>query len=78
MTINSVQWRAVIGIFNCRSSAMSRHVCNLTKSFVSMFEILLLCCFYVFVNAGVCLLFYNGTETLNQNPGPRKPKTNNF
>ena len=58
MTINLVQWRAVIGIFNCQSSAMSRHVCNLTKSFVSMFEILLLCCFYVFVNAGVYVYYF--------------------
>ena len=26
--INLGQWRAVIGIFNCRSSAISYHVCN--------------------------------------------------
>ena len=50
MTVNLVQLRAVTGIFNCRSSAMSRHVCNLTKNSVSMFEVLLLCWHY-FANA---------------------------
>ena len=55
MTINLVQWCAVIGIFSCCSSAISRHVCNLTKNFVSMFEVLLLCWPY-FESAFIYLL----------------------
>ena len=55
MTVNLVQWHAVISIFNCRSSAMSCNVCNLTKNFVSMFEVLLLCWPY-FESAFIYLL----------------------
>ena len=55
MRVNLVQWRAVTGIFNWWSSAVSRHVCNLTKNFVSMFEVLLLCWPY-FESAFIYLL----------------------
>ena len=41
MTVKLVQLRAVIGIFNCRNSAIPHHECNLTQIFVSMFEVLL-------------------------------------
>ena len=67
MRVNLVQWRAVTGIFNWRSSAVSRHVCNLTKNFVSMFEVLLLCwhyfggAFIFFVNAGVYVYYFKIT-----------------
>ena len=67
MTVNLVQWRALIGIFNSWSSAMSCHVCNLTKNFVSMFEVLLLCwhyfegAFIFFVNAGAYVYYFKIT-----------------
>ena len=84
MTVNLVQWHAVISSFNCRSSAMSCHVCNLTKNFASMFEVLLLCWHY-FESAFIFLLTlvymfiilqYHGDIELN--PGPRKLKTITF
>ena len=84
MTVNLVQWRAVIGIFNCRSSAMSCHVCNLTKNFVSMFKVLLLCWHY-FESAFIFLLtlvymfiILQCHEGIEPNLGPRKLKANNF
>ena len=84
MMVNLVQWHAAISIFNCRSSAMSRHVCNLTKNFVSMFEVLLLCWHY-FESAFIFLLtlvymfiILQCHGDIEPNPGPRKPKTNNF
>ena len=43
MTVNLVQWRAVIGIFNCRSSVMPSYECNLNKNLASLFEVLLFC-----------------------------------
>ena len=73
MSVNFVQWRVVIGIFNCRSPSIPRHVCNLTKNRVFMFKAVLLCwhyfesAFIFFVNAGVyVLLLYNVLKTLNQ------------
>ena len=81
MTVKFVQWRAVIGIFNCRSSAMS---CNLTKNFASMFEVLLLCWHY-FESAFIFLLtlvymliILQCHGDIEPNPGPRKLKTNKF
>ena len=84
MTVSLSQWRAVIGIFNCRSSAMSCHVCNLTKNIVSMFEVLLLCrhyfeCAFIFLLTLVyifIILQYHGD--IEPNPGPRNLKTNYF
>ena len=77
MTVKFVQWRAVIGIFNCRSSAMSR---NLTKNFASMFEVLLLCWHY-FESAFIFLLtlvymliILQCHGDIEPNPGPRKLK----
>ena len=84
MTVNLVQSHTVIGIFNCQSSAISYHVYNLIKNFVSMFEVFLLCGHY-FESAFIfcyrrctCFLFYNVMETLNQIQDRRKLKTNNF
>ena len=72
MTVNLVQWHAVIGIFNCQSSAMSHHVCNLTKNFVLcltfryfvsiILKVLLSFC----LCWCICLLFYNVMETMDQ------------
>ena len=43
MTVSLVQWRALIGIFNCRISGTSTtNRYNLTRKFVSMLENLLL------------------------------------
>ena len=44
--VSLVQWRAVIGIYNCWSSAIPYHVCNLTEYFVSMLKVLLYCWHY--------------------------------
>ena len=84
MTVSLSQWRAVIGIFNCRSSAMSCHVCNLTKNVVFMFEVLLLCWHY-FESAFIFLLtlvyifiILQCHGDIEPNPGPRKLKTNYF
>ena len=42
------QWRAVIGIFNCRMSVVSTNCeCKLSRNFVTMLEILLLCYYYL-------------------------------
>ena len=84
MTVSLSQWRAVIGIFNCRSSAMSCHVCNLTKNIVSMFEVLLLCwhyfeCAFIFLLTLVYIfIILQCHGDIEQNPGPRKLKTNYF
>ena len=84
MTVNLATWRTVIGIFNCRKSAMCSHVCNLTKNFVSMIEVLLQCWHYV-EGASISLLtlvyifvFLQCHGDIELNPGPRKPKSNNF
>ena len=82
--VNLLQWRAVIGFFSCLSSAMSCHVCNLTKNFVSMFGVLLLC-WHHFESAFIFLLtlvymfiILQGHGDIEPNPGPRELKTNNF
>ena len=85
MTVNLVQWHALIGIFNCRSSVMSRHVCNLTKNLFSMFEVLLLCWHYFEI--ALCFILKTLVSMfiipqcqgdIEPSPGPRKLKTNNF
>ena len=73
MTVNLVQWRAVIGIFNCQSSAISYRGCNLTENFVSMFKVLLYFWHY-FESAFIFLL----TLVYLCIIGPRKLKTNSF
>ena len=55
MTVNLVQWRAVIGIFNCRSSVMPSYECNLNKNLASLFEVLLFC-WHCFENDFIFLL----------------------
>ena len=84
MTVSLFQWRAVIGIFNCRSSAMSYRVCNLIKKFFSCFEILFFCRHY-FESAFIILLtliyiysFLQCHGDIELNPGSRKLKINFF
>ena len=48
MTVSLLQWRAVIGIFNCRMSVVSTNCeCKLNRNSVTMLEILLLCYYYL-------------------------------
>ena len=84
MTVKLVQLRDVIGIFNCRSSVIPHHECNLTQIFVSMFEVLLYCWHY-FESAFIFLLTLEYILIILQcqgdiepKPGPRKLKTNSF
>ena len=84
MKVSLFYWRAVIGIFNCRSSARSYRVCNLIKSFVTCFKILLFCWHY-FESAFIILLtliyihiFLQCYGDIEINPGPRKLKINSF
>ena len=84
MTVSLIQWRAVIGIFNYRSSVMSNQVNNLTKNFISMFEMLLFCWHY-FESAFIYLLislylftFLPRHGDIELNPGPRKEKKNSL
>ena len=80
MTVNLAQWRAIIGIFNCRSSATCCHVCNLTQNFVSLFEVLLYCWHYfesafIILSALVYILIILRCHgDIELNPGPRKLK----
>ena len=82
MTVNLVQWRAVIGVFNCRSSAKSSHECKLAKNFVSLFEVLLFCwhCFestFIFLLTLVYIfIFLQCDGDVELNPGLKKLKTN--
>ena len=84
MTVNLVQWRAIIGIFNCRSSAISYHVCNLTQNSFSMFEVLLYCwhyfesAFIFLLTQAYILIILQCQEDIEPNLGPRKLKTNTF
>ena len=71
-------------IFNCRSSAILYHVCNLTQNIISRFDILLYCWHY-FESSFTLLLtlvyiliipqFHGDVE---QNAGSRNLKTNSF
>ena len=82
MTISLVQWRAVIGIFNCQGLTIPKnHLCNLSKILICLFEILLVCWHY-FESAIIFLLTltymflplqYHGDIELN--PGPQKLKS---
>ena len=48
MTVSLVQWRAVIGIFNCCCLVISKSIISrLAKNLGSLFEILLLCFNYL-------------------------------
>ena len=78
MTVNLVQWRAVIGILNCPSSLMPSYECNLNKSLASLFEVLLFCwhCFesvFIFLLTLVYIfIFIKCHGDIEPNPGPKK------
>ena len=81
MTVSLVQWRALIGISNCRISGTStNNRYNLIRKFVSMFENLLL--FYHYLEGvyiAVITLLYIFVFLLchgdiEPNPGPKKLK----
>ena len=82
MTVNLVQWRAVIGIFNCRSSVMPSYECNLNKNLASLFEVLLFFwhCFesdFIFLLTLVYIfIFLQCHGDIEPNPGPKKLKAN--
>ena len=85
MTVDLVQWRAVIGIFNSRISAIFINKrCSIIINLISMFETLLL--FYHYIEEVyitiitlliifVLLLCHGNIEI---NPGPKKLKTNSL
>ena len=82
MTVNLVQWRVVCGMFNCRSSAVTRKVCNLKQNFLSLIRILFLCWHY-FENTFIFFLtlvylftFLQCHGDIELNPGPRRLKSN--
>ena len=83
MKVSFFQWRAVIGIFNCRVSAMSTNCeCKLSRIFISMLEILLLCYYYlkstyISVLTLLCMfILLQCHGDIEKNPGPRKLKIN--
>ena len=72
MTDSLVQWRAVIGIFNYRSSVIFKSCrCNMTSNFISAFVNLLFYYHYQ-ESAYIVLLQYHGDIELN--PGLKKTK----
>ena len=80
MTVNLAQWRAVIGIFNCRSSTKCCHISNLNQNFVSMFEVLFYCwpfceSTFIFLSSLLFILIILQCHgDIEPNPGPRKLK----
>ena len=81
MTVSLFQWRAVIGIFDCRMSVVSTNCdCKLSGDFNTMLEILLLC--YIYLESTYMFfltLLYMFTRLqchrgIEKNPGPRKLK----
>ena len=82
MTVNLVQWRAIIGIFNCRSSVMPSYECNLNKNLASSIEVLLFCwhcfesAFIILLTLLYILIFLQCHGYIEPNPGPKKLKTN--
>ena len=87
MTVSLVQWRALIGIFNCRiswTSTNNRYRYNLIRKFLSMFENLLLFYYYLegehitvitLLYIFVLLLCHGDIEP---NPGSKKLKKISF
>ena len=80
MTVSLVQWRALVGIFDCWiSGTLTNNRYNLIRKFVSMLKNLLLCyhcleatiitLLYIFV----LLLFHGDIEP---KPGPKNLKKN--
>ena len=85
MTVSLVQWRAVIGVFNCRILVMSKNCENyLVNKFISLIESLLLL-YHYFESAYIFLFTLLYLFVLLQchgdielNPGPKNLKTKLF
>ena len=85
MTVSLVQWRAAIGIFNCRSLEMHKNfICNKFKVLVTILECLFLCYHYLesfFFSLPTILsmfLLLRSHGDIDLNPGPRKSNDNNL
>ena len=83
MTVNLLQWSAVIGIFNCRMSVVSTNCeCKLSTNCITMLEILLLYYYYLgstymaFLTLLYMFILSQCHGYIEKNPGPRKLKTN--
>ena len=83
MTVSLVQWRAVIGIFNCRMSVVSTNCeCKLSRNFITMLEILLLCYYYLestymsLLTSLYMFILLQCHGDIEKNPGPTKLKNN--
>ena len=84
MTVSLVQWRAVIGIFNCQGVTIPKnHLCNLSKNLICLCEIFLVCwhyfesaLFFLLTLAYIFLLLQcHGDIELNQGPQELKAKS---
>ena len=72
--VSLFQWRAVIVIFNPRVSVVSTNCgCKLSRNFITMLEILLLCYYYLEITdmsflklLYICLYFYSVMEILKR------------
>ena len=85
MTVSLVQWRAVIGIFNCRSLKISKNfACNIRNNISTIFECLILCFHYFenflfsFLTCLYIFLLLRSHGDIELNPGPNKSKENNL
>ena len=82
MTVSLIQWRAVIGIFNCCYVGISK-TCNLSYNVTAVLEMVLLC-YHYFESAYIYLLtflylfcsLYCCHGDIELNPGPRRLKEN--
>ena len=81
MTVSLPQWRAVIGIFNCRISVVFTNCeCKLSRNFITMLEILLLCYYYLestymsFLTFLYMFMISQCHGDIGKNPGPKKLK----
>ena len=83
MAVSLIQWRAVIGTFNCRFVLKSKScMCNMSRNLGFLFESLFLC-FRYFENTLFSILtllyvfvFLRCHGDIELNPGPRKSKEN--
>ena len=77
--LSLIQWRAVIGILNCRFLGLSKNS-NLSRNFTTVFKIVLLC-YHYFENAYIFVLkilyvfwFLHCQGDIELNPGPKNLK----
>ena len=75
MAVSLIQWRALIGIFNCQFLELPKN-CNLNRNFTTLFETVLLC-YHYFESAYIFLLtflyifcFLHCHSDTELNPGP--------